>query len=287
MSASGVVLEDDVARAEVVPHQGARVRSLQDLRTGRELLYRRPLERWNPDDYLATLDGGWDQMFPNDDPWDGRPVHGTVWSSRMSVVEATPTHASLSVLLDDPSVRIDHRYQLLDPPRRGLRLRTTVTALGDVRPGLWATHPMLAVEPGWCLDVGEVDLDADPADPGRVPPGRIPRNALPSVLRVPAPNQGWQEVLYGRATGRAAVQSTDGSSRTCITWDTAFFRHVWLVTLSGFAGVDLAVVIEPSTTRPYRLDEAIRDGTTIALARGDRRSFWSEVESEDRTHLEA
>ena len=34
---SDVVLEDGITRAEIIPNQGARVRSLKDLRTGHEV----------------------------------------------------------------------------------------------------------------------------------------------------------------------------------------------------------------------------------------------------------
>jgi hypothetical protein len=105
------------------------------------------------------------------------------------------------------------------------------------------------------------------------------------VLVVPEGGQGWQEVLYAPATGTASVVSLDEQSGTRITWDEVFFRHLWMVTLSGFESVDLALVLEPCTTRPYRLDEAIAGGTAVSLGPGDERIYWSEVESLDRGSL--
>src|SRR5215210_8076129 len=108
---SAVVLTDQRARAEILPEQGARVASLKDLRSGRR-------------SYLPTLAGGWDQMFPNDDPWDGMPVHGTLWSSAFTVAAASPLAATFRCRLDAPAVDVEQRYELVSAPRTGLRLTT-------------------------------------------------------------------------------------------------------------------------------------------------------------------
>jgi len=280
-ASSDVVLENERARAVIVPDQGARVRSLTDLRSGRELLYRRPGHEWDSSDYLATLAGGWDQMFPNDDPWRGFPVHGVLWTASFRIDAVSAYAAAFTCSLSEPAVTLTHRYELLTAPRAGVRLVTSVRADAQIQPFLWATHPMLAVEDGWEIDVGDAQLEADDVDPGRVAPGLLSDSARDIALAVPAGGQGWQEVLYAPATGIASVTRPDGQRSTRVTWDAGFFRHLWVVTLSGFAGVELALVLEPCTTRPYRLDEAIANGTAVALAPRDERGFWSEVESLD------
>ena len=185
---SDVILENSVARAEIVPEQGARVRSLTDLRTGRELLHRRPVEHWDPEDYLATLDGGWDQMFPNDDPWLNFPVHGVHWTAGFETDAASAHTATLRCTFAEPAVTVEHRYELLGPPRSGLRLTTRVRADAEVQPFLWSTHPMLAVGVGWQIDVAEASLEADSTDPGRVPAGSLSASARKTVLVTP---RGW------------------------------------------------------------------------------------------------
>jgi len=156
-----------------------------------------------------------------------------------------------------------------------------VHAVAAVGPFLWATHPMLAVAPGWRISVGDAALEADRLDPGRVPPGPVNGAGRETVLCLPEGRQGWQEVVYARASGEASVESPDARSRTRVGWDESFFRHLWVVTLSGFETVDLALVLEPCTTRPYRLDEAIAESRAATLDAGARRTFWSEVESLD------
>src|SRR4051794_18384465 len=118
-----VVLENGVVRAEISPEEGGRVRSLRDLAQDRDLLFVRERAVWNPGNYLATLAGGWDQMFPNDDPWDGLPTHGVVWSTPFDVVQTSRDEVILRCKLARPSVSVTHRYRLVE---RGLLLETEV-----------------------------------------------------------------------------------------------------------------------------------------------------------------
>jgi hypothetical protein len=196
-----IILEGSHIRAEIGPEQGARVRSLIDLRNGRELLYRRPAEVWDRRDYIATLAGGWDQMFPNDDPWREFPVHGVHWTARFRCEDQAADAATLTCALTAPAVTIEHRYELLVPPRAGLRLTTRVQADAAVDPFLWSTHPMLAVGAGWAIRVDDVELEADRVDLGRVAAGPLSTAARDVVLVVPEGGQGWQEVLYAPAAG--------------------------------------------------------------------------------------
>jgi hypothetical protein len=265
------LLEGAEVRAEIVPEEGGRVRSLYDRIGERELLYARPGARWDGSDYLATLAGGWDQMFPNDDPWQGLPTHGVLWSAELEVESASADELLLRCELDRPRATVAHRYSLLRPPLRGLRLETAVEVEEPLAACLWATHPMLAVGPGWRIDAGTTDLAADAVDPGRGAPG--------GILTTPPPSQGWQEVLYAPAAGAASVVSPGGELGTTVRWDTDFFPWLWVVTLSGFEGVDLAVVLEPCTSRPYRLDDAVAAGTAKELLPGRTHRFWSSVEA--------
>jgi hypothetical protein len=274
-----VVLENAVMRCEIVPFQGARVRSLFDKQSGRELLFLQERKPWDPSEYLTSIAGGWDQMFPNDDPWDGFPTHGTVWPAPFSVEQQLGVAVDVACRLPRPEVVVEHRYRLLDAPRRGLRLDTQIRALADVPVFLWATHPMLAVAPGWRIDPGKARIEADRRDPGRATPGVVNEVARGEVLVLPAPAQGWQEVLYVRAPGMASVRSPDGTHETRVLWDTSFFPFLWIVTLSGFLTIDLALVLEPCTSWPYRLDEALANGSAMSLRAGDVRTFWSIVES--------
>src|SRR5581483_10569966 len=158
-------------------------------------------------------------------------------------------------------------------------LETEALPRETVAGALWSTHPMVAVETGWTVDPGTDRVDADARDPGRAAPGALAPDTLGNVLTMPEPSLGWQEILYAPATGAASVASPDGRAKTLVTWDASFFRWLWIVTLSGFGAVDLALVIEPCTSRPYRLDEAVAGGTAADFLAGQTYRFWSCVEA--------
>jgi hypothetical protein len=271
-----VRLEHPFARADILPGRGARIQHLVDVASGRELLYQRDAEPGST--FLATSTGGWDEMFPNDEPWNGFPDHGTVWSTAFDVVAAAPCRCTLLAKIELPAVDILRECALLDPPRRGLRVETSVIVRAPTGHFLWASHPMLAVEPGWRSALtGSAALTRDPVLPGRVPSGGSP----PCELTVPDRNLGWSEVVYASGCTRARIGSPDGSRATEISWDPSFFRHLWLTTVTGEAGIDLCVLLEPSTTQPYRMSEAVPNGESLRLAVGERVAFWVELESKD------
>jgi hypothetical protein len=275
-----VRLENRLTRADLLPDRGARVQHLVDLVSGRDLLYQRDPEPGST--FLATSTGGWDEMFPNDDPWNGFPDHGTVWSTAFDVATKGPSRCTLVATVELPAVDLVRDCALLDPPRRGLRVETTVTARLPTGHFLWCSHPMLAVEPGWRSSfTGSTAFARDSVLPGRVPAAGVP----PQQPTVPDRNLGWSEVVYATGCTRARIGSPDESRVTEISWDPAFFRHLWVTTVTGEVGIDLCVLLEPSTTRPYRMSEAVPSGDAMRLAAGERVSFWVEVESRDGVRL--
>lgn len=281
---------DTVAR--LVPGEGGRVASIVDRRSGRNLLAVYGPGGLRPDWYVRPP-GGWDDMFPNDSPWSDYPAHGRIWSTPFAVAEHEARHAVLTSELGSPSVAIRREYTLLDAPARGLKVATEITAHRATGPFLWSSHPMLAVEPGWVVEVGPsastaegtsaeeaVAVEVDAQMRGRFSAqagGRVPLDGL----SVPEPGLGWGEVLYVGGAESATVRSADGRAGTRVTWDRAFFCDLWIVTVTGFEGFDLGFLFEPSTSRPFRLDEAIERGQSRTLGQGAQLSFWSTVESID------
>ena len=280
---SRVVLRSEEVRAEIVPDEGARVQSLIDLRSERELLFQRAAPALPRDDFLTCSTGGWDGMFPNDTPWDNHPDHGRVWSAPFTTLSAGDEAAEFGATIDQPAVTIERRFELLPPPHRGLRVTTLLLALEGTGPFLWACHPMLAVDTGWRIDLDAAYIEVDAEAPGRFTPGSLPASARASALTIPAAGEGWSEVLYAAGVNLAQVGSSDGAATTRIAWDDGFLPELWLVTVTGQLGLDLCFLFEPCTSRPYRLDEAIASDRAVRLARGERRQFWCELESLDRS----
>ncbi len=274
---SAITLSNETTLVEIVPGEGARVQHLIDLGSSRELLYQRTPPPGPRLDFVTSTAGGWDEMFPNDTPWAGHPDHGRIWSLPFEVVESGQGHVRLRAGLEEPSAIVERSVELLPPPRRGVRIENELRPLADTGPFLWASHPMLAVAPGWTIEVSAEAVTADAEMPGRFHPGE----SVGNVPSLPPAGEGWLEVLYAAAASEATVASVDGCSRTRMTWDTTFLRHLWIVTVTGAANVDLCLLFEPCTTRPYRLEEAITAGEATDLAAGERRRWWTELESLD------
>jgi hypothetical protein len=277
-----VALEGQCAYAETRPELGARVQHLIDCRSGREVLYQR--ESTSPPEagFLKSSTGGWDEMFPNDEPWNGHPDHGRIWSTPFQVLEQERNSCALAAEIDEPAVRVERRYRLLSPPRCGLRSELAVTPRRDTGPFLWAAHPMLAVAPGWRIQgLENVRLEVDDVLSGRLAPGALSAGARSVALTVPGAGIGLVEVLYAFGVGSVEVAAPDGRARTRIEWDAGFLPWLWVCTVSGEVGIDLCVVLEPCTSAPYRLPDAIRAGTIAELPAGVHAEWWVEIESLD------
>jgi hypothetical protein len=279
---TSLTLSGPGVRVELVPGEGGRVQHLLDLYSGRELLYQRKPPPGDRTDFMSGCSGGWDELFPNDSPWGDHPDHGRLWSTPFEVIEYSGSTAALHGEIADPAVGVERRYRLLPRPRRGLRIETTVRALRDTGPFLWASHPMLQVGQGWRIDLPSGVLESDAELPGRFLAGAtLGLDDRVRALVVPAANEGWAEVLYVSAVSWASVGSADAISLTRVSWDEAFLRHLWIVTVTGDLDLDLCLLFEPSTTRPYRLEEAIGLRENARLPTGRARTWWTEVESLD------
>jgi hypothetical protein len=182
----------------------------------------------------------------------------------------------LAARIDSPPVDVVKRCTLLEPPRRGLRVEARVSARQDTGPVLWASHPMLAVEPGWLTTAEVMSSEAD-----AVLPGRFADAAVSWPIPVPEPGLGWSEVVYASGVSAARIGSPDGRQVTEIAWDSSFFSQLWVTTVTGEAGIDLCVVPEPATTKPYRMSQAVPLGQARSLASGERADFWVELASAD------
>jgi hypothetical protein len=274
-----VVLESPLAHAEIRPELGARVQHLVDRTSGRELLYQREASGAPEAGFLQSSTGGWDEMFPNDEPWNGHPDHGRVWSTPFQVLEQGEESCYLAAEIEEPAVHVERRYRLLRPPRRGLRSELAVTARRHTGPFLWAAHPMLAVARGWRVEgLDEVPLEVDDILSGRLDTGVLPAAARSLALTMPGAGVGLIEVLYAFGVGSVEVAAPDGRARTRVEWDEGFLPWLWVCTVSGEVGIDLCVVLEPCTSAPYRVPDAIRAGTTAELWAGARAEWWVEIE---------
>lgn len=268
--------------SEVRPREGGRIQNLVDVASGRELLWQGKDGQWPRADFVAGCPGGWDELFPTDTPWEQHPDHGCLWSTSFEVTGASEGAVSLSTRLGTPPVDIDRRYSLLADGRAGMRVDSTMAARDATGPVLWAGHPFLKVAPGWQVSVAVTELEVDAELSGRFGGElTISGTKLHQACKIPEPRQGILEVLYATGVSEARVTSPDGRAVTRVAWDVDFFPYAWLVTVSGELGWDLAFLVCPATSVPFRLGECAENGTAVVCNPGDTRFWWMEVESLD------
>ncbi len=78
------------------------------------------------------------------------------------------------------------------------------------------------------------------------------------------------------------MRSPDGLSATRLRWDGSFLGHLWIVTISNFPPIDLALQLETSSSHTFALGDAIDAGTAVSVDAGAATTFWVELESLDQ-----
>ncbi len=285
MTSKALELNSPQSTAVVIPEEGGRIQHLVDHSSGRELLLQRTPAGGLREDFLDSCAGGWDELFPNDSAWHDYPDHGRVWTQPFEVRNHYETVLVMTASISSPNVEVTRRISLLEGPHRGVRSEVTLSAVTATGPFLWAAHPMLGVQEGWRIELpsAATTIEADTELSGRLEPGRIlTRAEWELASEIPAISSAVGEVVYVDGVGEAVVRSKDGRAATRVSWDTSFYKHLWLVVITGAYGLEDCLLIEPCTTRPFRLEEAIPAGSTRSLERGEEVSWWVEVESLDR-----
>lgn len=278
-----VVLENRHLRAVVLPELGAKLWSLVDKAADRELLWHNPRVPPRPVHYGAAYDdwfcGGWDELFPNDAPTavagDAYPDHGELWSMpfdwelseeggaavlrmwRASVVTATRVEKRITLGADESLLRFGHRITNDGPAPLDY---------------LWKLHPALRVTPHSRIDLPARRVLVDEGFRGRlgVEAFTWPHAGGVDVRAVPPPEAAACDFYYAVEldAGWCALTDTAARSGFGLTFDPAVFRSVWVFgAYGGWRGLYTAI-LEPCTGYPYRLEDAIAQGTASRLAAG-------------------
>jgi len=278
-------LSNDHAGVVITASEGGRVDQITDLWSGRDLLVSLDKEPGPRTDYVSSSVGGWDSLFPNDETWQTYPDHGRVWTTPFTVHSHTEGSATLTATIDQPAAEITQRYDLLEAPRRGLRVSTLIRATSETGPFLWTAHPMLAVEEGWrvALSLGANRFRADLASPGRFQSGQTlgPRD-VETMTTIPGPETSLCEIVYIEGTSEAVACSADGAAITRVAWDGDRLPYLWHTIITGCLGIDNCLLLEPSTSPSTKLGQAIISHAANALKTRQELRIWTEVESLDR-----
>lgn len=288
-------LTNQALEITVRPERGGRIDQIHDRRNGRDWLWhppgydaaRDPVPHYG-DSFDALWSGGMEEMFPNDGAVriDGRdlPDHGEWWSAQWQVEECAEQLIRLRYACVSVPVVVEKRI-VLDPvsARLSIRWRLHNTSIAVV-PFMLKLHPALRLEAG--DEVLMPDCDIEPVDPGfsrlvgqpgltRWPLARDADGAAVRLDRIPGTDSGLREFVYasGLAAGWCGWRHAGSGATLQLRFAQDDFPVVWLFySCGGFNGHQVAM-LEPCTSKPWDLREAIRVGTAARLEAGETRDI--------------
>jgi hypothetical protein len=281
-----VSIENELLRFAVLPEAGAKIISVIHKPTGKEILWRNAqtppacvAAGSNFDDNWA---GGWDELFPNDEPaslqGDCYPDHGELWSSNWAYDVESRDGCAVLALSTECAVsgcRFEKWISLREGESR-LRFRHRLTNLRE-RPFrcLWKLHPAMAVAAGDRILIPARRFELEPECLGSLaggpPEWRGPVVKLPGgevdVSVVPARESRQLQFLYGLdlVEGWCATYDPVLKLAAGLTFPKDLFTSCWLFASYGGWREHYVAVLEPCTGYPYRLDKAAAAGQCLSL----------------------
>ena len=278
-------LENDLLQVDVLPQMGGKIIHFFHKALGREFMWSNPRLHLRELPVGAGYDdhffGGWDELLPNDEPEviDGEPWadHGELWTCPLNV-ETTWTRVSLSGTL--PINPLFYRREMwLDEEKPVLHMKAIVVNRGR-KPidFLWKLHPALRVSPG--AEIIVPALTGIPVDPDFSRFGHLKEFSWPNATdregnpvwadRVPEMD-GQTEFLYltGLQEGRCSLAHKEEDWHFSVTFPREVFPTVWVFASYGGWRDHEVLILEPCTTWPKVLSEAIPTGKACRLGPRD------------------
>jgi galactose mutarotase-like enzyme len=302
-----LTLENEWLSVSILPEVGAKITSLWDKQTGRNVLWENPRIRAqrfpidsNFDNYWC---GGWDDAFPTADScvYQGEPYpnlgelrslnwsvddlfsDGSVATARLSAYgPITAIKASKNVSLAGRQVRMGFEIESLSPLPLDF---------------LWGTHPSFAVEAGTRLIIpGSVGIVGQSNHPSLGSPGERYQWPLLKTDNVVTDMSIVQDITAGLACGHYVTELNDGwyaveknGSGVLVEFPLECCPCLWLwLVYGGWRGYHHAIV-EPWTGYPVNLEQAAKEGRATRLLPGEifAAAIRTTVYSAPETHLEA
>jgi hypothetical protein len=282
-----IVLENRALRLAVLPEAGAKLYSLLHKATGKEILWHNPDVPPRPGApgscYDDVWSGGWDELFPNDEPaaLDGCvfPDHGELWTAAWGCETESRGGAAVIHLTTECAAsgcRVEKWIELREGEER-IRFRHRFRNLtGRALPFLWKLHPAMAMAPGDRILVPAARFRLEPLSPGTLA-GAALESAEPVVelpgrtvdLRVaPPPEAREQHFYYGLDLRAGWCAAYDPVRRLAagLAFPKDVFKTCWVFASYGGWRDYYVTVLEPATGYPFRLEESVASGQCAMLA---------------------
>jgi len=292
-----VVLDSDSLQAAILPAIGGKIYDLIWKPKGRNILWHNP--RILPQTFAidANFDnywcGGWDDAFPTCDPCEYRgeqyPALGELRSLNWQVKEAGEYGAKAFVKLTAfgpiSPVRAEKTVTLM-AKMPVLRMRYEITNLGPLPlEFIWGTHPALEAHENLILRIpAKTGMVGQATDPRLGAPGQRyawPRLETPEgVVDMSRVQSIDAKVACGHyaldlEAGWYAVEDSRTGDGFLLKFPLAQCPYLWMwLVYGGWRGYH-HIIIEPWTSYPNKLADAVRQNTHRTLLSGER--FSAEV----------
>jgi hypothetical protein len=282
-----VVLENEILRLVVFPELGAKIYDLVYKPINQNILWHNPAVKPCKVSPNSPFDdvwcGGWDEILPNDAPCVVAEKHypdmGDVWSipwnyslthDQNSVTLRTSVTSPLTscmltrlLTIRDGHHRVELRYMLKNVGREPVQV-------------LWKLHPAFAINETCSIEIpartGIVDpryryLYSESSSTYEWPNAIDIEGRQIDVSRVPSITVGTCVLHYVTDLQDGIVKFRNPRSNTIVTirFPKDIFNNVWLFLAYGGYRSLYTAVIEPSTSYPYDLGQAIQEGHSAHL----------------------
>ncbi len=286
-----IVLQSNKLRVQIDLANGAKIRSLVSLRTGKEFFYQDSRRSFDGSRGYSYHDiGGMDECFPSVAACRGQtntgtvydyPDHGYLWQTPWKVVTSEP-HLTLSCFM--PALNCTFKRQCCFETDETLLLNYRITNQGRAGiPFVYSAHPLLAADEHTQVQFPDSARRAFVAGQTAAPWIELP-GPRPELITGPFSLHRHTAIkLYTESltTGDAVVTYPDSDERLRIAFDTEKLPHLGYLSCQGndnlgdghFIG-ECLLAFEPTSGIGDDLDTTIQTGTLKVLAPGDTYSFW-------------
>lgn len=300
-----IILENSCLRLTVDPSRGGKITGLQDVRTGRQWLWKNPHLDDGPfvygASYVERLDtGGWDEIFPSIAPCRvGEreiPDHGDLVSLPWEVLARTSHSLEMAVVTRFAPCRFTRRLTLEEDV---LRMDYTLENTGkEAISYLWCGHPLFALEAGMTLRLPHgtpmkmTGAGGDATETFEWPhaPGFPPLDRIPDLSSSDFNPFAVKLFSDKGSVDRVTLASANALETLNIRWDITEipFLGLWL-NCGNWSGCDSApyfnLGIEPATSPFDSLEDAIGNDAHCIIHPGMVVRWILELTTSNRTGI--
>jgi hypothetical protein len=295
-----VAVENECVRVSILPNLGAKIYDIIDKDSGREVLWHNPRIRPQRVPFGSRFDdvwsGGWDEIFPNDAEsvvnGEHFPDMGEIWPLvwECKVIQRK-SWAAVTTSIRTPITPAEVKRTLtMRKGQRGFSVDYEIANIGrNPIDFLWKVHPAFEINRTCRIEIdaasGTVDRRYSHLFQGEMYrwPVAIGRDGKVIDISVVDPEANTCTLHYvtGLRRGKVAYIDEANGLKMTLTFPRRIMNNVWLFLAYGGWRGHYTAVIEPSTSYPSDLAEAIERGHSSRLRGGEklRAAIGFELES--------